>query len=90
MKTLEHDESYPRRNVDPRPKIPIGSIRSPSNTSTPFGWASVTLHDGPISVEAAFRRDELERLARAAGISDAKVRAHRPAFRVSLVAPRVL
>ncbi|HYP14642.1 MAG TPA: methyltransferase domain-containing protein [Bryobacteraceae bacterium] len=51
-----------------------------------FGWDAVTLHDGPISVEAAFKASELEALARQAGLSDATVRAHHPSFRLSLVA----
>lgn len=51
-----------------------------------FGWDRVTLHDGPISVEAAFRPAELRTLAEAAGLTDVRVRRHRPAFRLSLTA----
>ena len=51
-----------------------------------FGWNRVSVSDGVISVRAALRVDELEKLARAAGLRNAYVRAHRPAFRVSLVA----
>ncbi|MGI9072977.1 MAG: methyltransferase domain-containing protein [Bryobacteraceae bacterium] len=51
-----------------------------------FGWQRITLHDGPVSVRAAFRSDELLRLANRAGIRDARVSVHRPAFRVSLIA----
>jgi 2-polyprenyl-3-methyl-5-hydroxy-6-metoxy-1,4-benzoquinol methylase len=51
-----------------------------------FGWDPITLHDGPISVEAAFRACELEQLAKDAGLADARVTVHRPAFRLALVA----
>jgi Methylase involved in ubiquinone/menaquinone biosynthesis len=50
-----------------------------------FGWDRITLHDGPISVEAAFHPQELEALAKAAGLRDIRVRRYRPAFRLSLV-----
>jgi len=52
-----------------------------------FGWDKITLHDGPISVEAAFHAEELQSLARAAGLTEARVSVHRPAFRLALVAP---
>jgi ubiquinone/menaquinone biosynthesis C-methylase UbiE len=52
-----------------------------------FGWDRITLHDGPISVEAAFHVDELQSLANAAGLTEAQVYTHRPAFRLALVAP---
>jgi 2-polyprenyl-3-methyl-5-hydroxy-6-metoxy-1,4-benzoquinol methylase len=51
-----------------------------------FGWQRITLHDGPASVRAAFRSDELLTLAGRAGIADARVSVHRPAFRLSLIA----
>jgi ubiquinone/menaquinone biosynthesis C-methylase UbiE len=51
-----------------------------------FGWNSVTLHDGPISVEAAFTKNELMELARKAGLSNATVQVNRPAFRLALIA----
>jgi SAM-dependent methyltransferase len=51
-----------------------------------FGWDRITLHDGPISVEAGFHATELSALAQAAGLTQARVSAHRPAFRVALVA----
>jgi 2-polyprenyl-3-methyl-5-hydroxy-6-metoxy-1,4-benzoquinol methylase len=51
-----------------------------------FGWHPITLHDGPISVAAAFRKGELRRLAAQAGLREIDVRVHRPAFRVCLVA----
>lgn len=52
-----------------------------------FGWNRVTLHDGPISVQAGFRRAELLDLARAAGLDRALVRRHDPWCRLSLLAP---
>ena len=49
-------------------------------------WSSLVLHDGPISVEAAFHADELSALARRAGLAQGQVERHRPWFRLSLVA----
>ena len=49
-------------------------------------WSSLVLHDGPISVEAAFHAEELEGLARRAGLAQGQVERHRPWFRLSLVA----
>lgn len=49
-----------------------------------LGWDPVTVHDGAISVEAAFRRQELEELARQAGLRNPRVRRFRPAFRLAL------
>jgi|HubBroStandDraft_1064217.scaffolds.fasta_scaffold43239_4 hypothetical protein len=54
-----------------------------------FGWDPVTVHDGAISVEAAFRPRELETLARRAGLANPRARAYRPAFRIGLVAGSV-
>ena len=51
-----------------------------------FGWDAITLYDGPLSVQAAFKRDELLVLARKAGLENAVTRTHRPWGRVSLVA----
>jgi Methyltransferase domain len=51
-----------------------------------FGWDSVTVNDGAISVEAAFRSGELEDLARRAGLKNPQARAYRPAFRIALSA----
>jgi ubiquinone/menaquinone biosynthesis C-methylase UbiE len=51
-----------------------------------FGWHWITMHDGPISVRAAFTVEELAKLAARAGAHNAEVRRHRPAFRLSLVA----
>ncbi len=57
-------------------------------TSWLFGWSKLTLHDGPVSVEAAFVPDELRQLALAAGLARVKVRRDFPWFRLSLVASR--
>ena len=51
-----------------------------------FQWSAVTLHDGPISVEAGFHADELRALAEAAGLVSVDVQRHRPAFRLSMIA----
>ena len=53
-----------------------------------FGWQRITVHDGVISVRASFRANELSALAREAGIQGARIRVHRPAFRLSLVAKK--
>jgi SAM-dependent methyltransferase len=53
-----------------------------------FRWGSVTLHDGPASVEAGFTPAELSALANRAGLTDHTVRRHSPWFRLSLVAKR--
>jgi 2-polyprenyl-3-methyl-5-hydroxy-6-metoxy-1,4-benzoquinol methylase len=50
-----------------------------------FGWDPVTVNDGPISVEAAFRSRELEELARRAHLNP-KARVYRPAFRIAMTA----
>jgi ubiquinone/menaquinone biosynthesis C-methylase UbiE len=49
-----------------------------------FGWDSITVHDAPISVEAAFRPSELRELADRAGLHSPKVRSYGWSFRVSL------
>ena len=51
-----------------------------------FGWDPVTVNDGAISVEAAFRSRELEDLARRAGLKSPRTRAYRPAFRIAMSA----
>jgi hypothetical protein len=51
-----------------------------------FGWDAITLHDGPISVQAAFTACEMKQLAARAGMPASDVRVHRPSFRVSLIA----
>ena len=52
-----------------------------------FRWNRITLHDGPVSVRAAFRARELLSLAHRAGLLEARTRSHAPWFRVSLTAP---
>ena len=49
-------------------------------------WDPITLHDGMISVQAAFTGAEMQSLAQQAGLQSIVVRTHRPAFRVSMVA----
>jgi ubiquinone/menaquinone biosynthesis C-methylase UbiE len=51
-----------------------------------FGWNALTLHDGPVSVAAAFRADELRQIAQTAGLKNARIRTHGLSFRLSLVA----
>jgi len=53
-----------------------------------FNWHEITLHDGPVSVDAAFRPAELRALAQRAGLTRAEVRRHVPWFRLSLTAAR--
>ncbi|HEY3937861.1 MAG TPA: methyltransferase domain-containing protein [Bryobacteraceae bacterium] len=53
-----------------------------------LGWSGVTVHDGMRSVRASFRPRELLKLARRAGIPQARVEVHRPAFRISLMAEK--
>lgn len=50
-----------------------------------LGWDPVTVNDGTISVEAAFKRVELEELGRRAGLRNVRARVWRPAFRIGLV-----
>ena len=50
-----------------------------------LGWDPVTVHDGAISVEAAFRPRELAGLARQAGLRNVRAQAFRPAFRIALI-----
>lgn len=50
-------------------------------------WKYLTVHDGQISVQAAFKKDELLDVARRAGLRNARVKQHRPWARLSLVAP---
>ena len=51
-----------------------------------FGWTTMTMHDGMTSIRAAFRANELAQMARHAGILNASISVHRPAFRLSMVA----
>ncbi|MBL8292401.1 MAG: methyltransferase domain-containing protein [Bryobacterales bacterium] len=53
-----------------------------------FGWNEITLADGPTSVQAGFTVQELQKLAARVGLAGARVRTHRPWFRLSLVAPK--
>jgi 2-polyprenyl-3-methyl-5-hydroxy-6-metoxy-1,4-benzoquinol methylase len=53
-----------------------------------YKWDWITVHDGMISVKAAFRKRELLGLAREAGIPNPEVRVHRPAFRIELIGRR--
>jgi ubiquinone/menaquinone biosynthesis C-methylase UbiE len=53
-----------------------------------FSWHPMTVHDGVVSVNAAFTKEELEALAARAGLAGALVQRHRPWARLSLVAPR--
>lgn len=55
------------------------------STAWLLNWSALVLHDGPVSVEAAFHADELQALARRAGLTDGDVERHRPWFRLSLV-----
>ncbi len=52
-----------------------------------FGWHDISMHDGPVSVRAAFKKDELLALAIRAGLTNSRAKIHRPWARVSLVAP---
>jgi hypothetical protein len=56
-------------------------------TRSLFAWSALTLHDGPVSVAAGFRPNELARLARGAGVIDVTVRRHWPWFRISAIVP---
>ena len=51
-----------------------------------FNWGRLTVHDGLISVRAALRKDELQKLSDQAGIAGAEVTVHRPAFRLTMIA----
>ena len=50
-----------------------------------FRWHWMTVHDGLISVRAAFTAAELNFAAQRAGLCDVQVATHRPAFRISLI-----
>lgn len=54
-----------------------------------LGWDPITVHDGAISVEASFHREELAELAKKAGLTNIVVRRFRPAFRLALVGDAV-
>ena len=57
-----------------------------SRTRWLFGWHPVSVYDGAISVEAAFKPCELLDLARRAGLADARAASYLPAFRIALSA----
>ena len=52
-----------------------------------FGWSALTVHDGPVSVAAGFRPEELAHLAHVAVANPVVVRRHWPWFRISVVVP---
>ena len=70
--------------------LAIDLLRNPvpyhfiASTRRLFGWHPVTVSDGKLSVEAAFRPRELAALARQAGLADPQVRSFVPAFRIAL------
>jgi 2-polyprenyl-3-methyl-5-hydroxy-6-metoxy-1,4-benzoquinol methylase len=51
-----------------------------------FGWDPITVHDGSISVQAAFKAREMRIFGERAGLRAIRVEKHRPSFRVSMVA----
>jgi ubiquinone/menaquinone biosynthesis C-methylase UbiE len=53
-----------------------------------FGWGFITVHDGLLSVRAAFRARELLGVAQRAGLNAPRVQTNRPAFRLTLVAKK--
>jgi SAM-dependent methyltransferase len=55
-----------------------------ASTRRLLGWDPVSVHDGKISVEAAFRPRELVTLAKQAGLPQPQVRVFVPAFRIAL------
>jgi hypothetical protein len=73
------DHTRPRRHPIPYYFLPV--------TRRVFGWSTLTLHDGPISVAAGFRSEELPSLTHAAGASAVTIRKHRPWFRLSAAIP---
>jgi SAM-dependent methyltransferase len=53
-----------------------------------FQWNHVTVHDGLRSIRASFRVGELSALAQEAGLPEIRVKVHRPAFRITLIASK--
>jgi ubiquinone/menaquinone biosynthesis C-methylase UbiE len=51
-----------------------------------YKWHWMTIHDGTISIRAAFTGEELRTLAERAGLSDVRISVHRPAYRISMSA----
>ena len=68
---------------------PLGTRFIPA-TRWLFRWDPITMHDAPVSVRAAFKKDELHGLAERAGLQGARVRMHRPWSRLSLIAPATM
>jgi ubiquinone/menaquinone biosynthesis C-methylase UbiE len=54
-------------------------------TKWAYHWDPITVHDAPVSVEAAFRPEELRRVAVAAGLQRVETRSWGFSFRVSLI-----
>jgi 2-polyprenyl-3-methyl-5-hydroxy-6-metoxy-1,4-benzoquinol methylase len=54
-------------------------------TAPLLGWHPLTIHDGTVSVAAAFQPAELAALFDRAGLAGVQVRRHRPWFRLSAV-----
>jgi ubiquinone/menaquinone biosynthesis C-methylase UbiE len=54
-----------------------------------FGWGFITVHDGLLSVRAAFRARELLEIAQRAGLREPQVYTNRPAFRLTLMAKKL-
>lgn len=50
-----------------------------------YRWHWMTVHDGALSIRAAFTGEELRALAERAGLEDVRVSVHRPAYRISMV-----
>jgi ubiquinone/menaquinone biosynthesis C-methylase UbiE len=50
-----------------------------------YNWHWMTVHDGTLSIRAAFTGDELRGLAERAGLRGVRVSVHRPAYRISMV-----
>jgi len=50
-----------------------------------FDWSETTVHDGCVSVAAAFKADELGRIGQEAGAKEAVIQRHWPWFRISMV-----
>lgn len=57
-----------------------------SKTQWLLGWHPVSVYDGAISVEAAFKSSELVALARQAGLREPRARTYVPAFRIAMSA----
>lgn len=66
------------RHIIPRYFLPA--------TQPLFKWNWISVHDGIISVRAAFTRPELLRVANQAGMKRVTVNVYRPAFRLALAA----